>query len=151
MENIEIFVFNRQNIQNFVTDRPYFFISISDPDLTHVEISDNPNQIARLDLSFWSVDKPDCDKLGISQLKVFNEDDAKAILTILKAVKPCINLIVINCEAGRERSAAVAGALSRILGMSDAKYFAPNGPYQPNRWIYRTILNTAVEMKMLGD
>jgi hypothetical protein len=45
--------------------------------------------------------------------------------------------IVINCEAGISRSAAIAAALSKILTGDDKVFF---DQFIPNRHIYRTIL-----------
>jgi len=47
--------------------------------------------------------------------------------------------ILVHCEAGISRSAAVAGALSKHFLGDDSKFFRT--PYLPNRMVYRTLLN----------
>ena len=49
--------------------------------------------------------------------------------------------IVLHCDAGISRSAAVAAALARILNGDDAEFFA--GKYRPNMRVYRLLLDHA--------
>jgi len=153
MENkIDILVFSRETIKEFVTDRPYLLISIRDPKSELVETQDNPNQVARIDLEFsdWDLEKfPQLkDK---PQLKAFTKEDAQYIINILRLTEKYINLIVVNCEAGISRSAGVAAALAKCLGQSDEKFFNPRGPYCPNRYVYRTLLNEYKDGRPLGE
>ena len=131
----DIIVLSRLALADFVTDRPYLLISIKEPKSEPVFVLDNPNQVARLDLDFYDVN------CKVDGLKTFCEEDAKAILQIVNLTLPYVNLIVCQCEAGICRSAGVAAALSMILKGDDAEFFKPRGPYRPNSFVYKTILN----------
>jgi len=152
MDNkIEILVFSRETIKEFVTDRPYLLISIRDPKSEVVETQDNPNQVARLDLEFSDFDVDRFPKILNTNIKVFTKEDAQSIITVLRVTEKYINLIVVHCEAGISRSAGVAAALAKCLGQSDEKFFNPRGPYCPNRYVYRTLLNTYLDGRPIGE
>jgi len=147
MRDITIKVFSRQEVQEFVTDMPHLFISLYDPDLTPVDVPNNPYLIDRIDIDCWDIDQEDQN----FPIKIFTADDARMILSLVNTKLHNINLIVVSCEAGISRSAGVASSLTKILGKTDETYFTPKGRYRPNRHIYRTILNTAVEMGLYGN
>ncbi|HVH42669.1 MAG TPA: hypothetical protein VM925_10005 [Labilithrix sp.] len=52
-----------------------------------------------------------------------------------------VERIVIHCDAGISRSAAVAAALSRALRGDDTEFFT--GKYKPNMRVYRLLLDSA--------
>jgi predicted protein tyrosine phosphatase len=141
MKEMTIEVFSRQAVEKFITDLPHIVISIREPGSAQPKLPENSNRIAELYI--------ECDDIDIDSpmVKQFAKDDAKAILGLLKVTLPYINTIVVHCEAGQSRSAGVGAALSIILRVPDGdkKYFNPRGPYYPNRYIYRTMLNTALE------
>ena len=154
MKEMTIKVFSRVNVEKFVTDLPHIVISIREPDSPgyvneRAKLPDNPNRIAELYLDFCDMDcrKTGPDKLQEIGYKLFSKDDAKAILSMVKITEPYINLIVVNCPGGISRSSGVAAALSILLKIPDGdnQYFNPKGPYTPNRFVYRTILDTAIE------
>lgn len=149
---IDIKVFSRKTVQDFATDRPHIFISVRDPGSEPVDVAIMPHQVARLDLEFSDVDASNKPNLkNIDSIKLFTIDDAQSILRLFQITKPCINLIIINCEAGISRSSGIAAAMTRIMGNSDAEYFSNTGPYCPNRFVYSMLLNMAVQMRLLGD
>jgi predicted protein tyrosine phosphatase len=143
-KDLQIKVFSRQNVEKFLTDLPHIVISVRDPGSERVNLPDNPNRIAELYLDFNDIDCnkfiPDC----TPDIKTFSGEDAASILKVVGLTYPYINLIVVNCEAGISRSAGIAGALSVLLGIGDEAYFTPKGPYSPNRFVYRTLLNQAI-------
>lgn len=140
MKETQIKVFSRQNVEKFITDLPHIVISIRDPGSERVNLPDNPNCIAQLFLDFHDIDG----EKDFTDHKTFSGEDAASILKVVGLTFPYINLIVVNCEAGISRSAGIAAALSVLLGIGDEEFFNPRGPYQPNRWVYRTILNQAI-------
>ena len=149
MDNkIDIIVFSREGIGNFVTDRPYLLISIKDPGSEVVELQDNPNKIAQLDLEFSDFDVDKCPGILNSKIKVFTKEDAQSIITVLRLTEKYINLIVVHCEAGLSRSPGIAAALSNILGYGDQFYFKH---YLPNKYVYRTLLNIAMDSRPIGE
>lgn len=154
MKEMKIEVFSRKEIQKFTTDLPHVAISISEPEspgypLIKAVFPDNPNRIAELYLDFCDQDgrKTSPERLAQVGYKLFSVEDAKAILGLLRVTLPYINLIIVNCPGGISRSSGVAAALSIILGLPDKdnKYFNPRGLYIPNRHVYRTLIDTAIE------
>lgn len=147
---MKIKICSRTTVQKFITDLPHVVISVRDPGTDQVALPDNANRIAELYLDFSDLDGDRFNCVKEHELKPFTKDDAKSILTLLKLTHPYINLIVVNCEAGISRSSGIGAALSIILGMGDVQYFNPRGPYVPNRFVYRTILDVALEEGMVG-
>lgn len=141
MKEMTIEVLSRQAVQKFITDMPHVVISLRDPGSEQPKLPENSNRIAELYI--------ECDDIDFDggNYKKFAREDAKAILGLLTVTLPYINTIVVHCEAGQCRSAGVGAALAILLGLpdKDSKYFNPRGPYYPNRHVYRTVLNTAME------
>jgi predicted protein tyrosine phosphatase len=137
-KDLTIKVLSRQNIEKFITDLPHIVISVRDPESKVPILPNNPNRFAILDLDF-----NDIDGKQIPGFKTFSEEDAASILKVVGLTFPYINLILVNCEAGISRSAGIGAALSKLCGLSDEEFFNPRGPYRPNRWVYRTILDQA--------
>jgi predicted protein tyrosine phosphatase len=158
MKKIDIYVFSMKTIQEFITDRPHIIISIREPstpryDNQWPEVPISLNLIGRLNLDFSDMDcrKSSPEHLKEVGYKLFTVEDAKSILKFLELTLPYINLIAVNCPGGISRSSAVAAAIAKILEQDDQIYFAPKGPYNPNRFIYRTILNTYMDSRPIGE
>lgn len=154
MRQIDIQVFSQETIQEFVTDRPHIVISIREPNSpgyinNPVEIPNSPNCMGRLNLDFCDMDAERFPKVKDlpDKYKLFSDDDAKSIIKFVDLTYKYINLIAVNCCAGISRSSGVAAAISKILGQSDERFFNPRGPYRPNMFIYRKILNIYMDSK----
>jgi predicted protein tyrosine phosphatase len=143
-KEMQIEVLSRQEVEKFKTDLPHIVISVKDPGTEQANLLDNPNCMAVLYLEFSDIE---VQRESLEVLKLFSQDDAKAILSLIKLMEPYINLIVVNCEAGISRSAAIGAALSILLKLpdKDSRFFTSKGRFYPNRFIYRTILNQAIE------
>jgi len=76
----------------------------------------------------------------------FNQDMAKQILDFYLKIENKVDNLLVHCEAGWSRSPGVAGALSKIF-LGDDMYFFNN--YSPNRFVYRLIINEALESGIL--
>jgi predicted protein tyrosine phosphatase len=157
-KTVDIIVFSRKTIAEFATDRAHIVISISEPaspgyPLIKAEIPDNPNCVGILYLDFCDMDAQRFPKVKElpETYKLFSEDDARSILKFVELTLPYVNLIAVNCPGGVSRSSAVAAAIAKIVGQSDEQFFNPKGPYTPNRFIYRTILNVAMDSRPIGD
>lgn len=151
MKQMKIKVFSQLNVEKFYTDMPHVVISIREPDspgykVERAKLPDNPNRIAELYLDFCDMDcrKTTPERLTEVGYKLFSKEDALSILKFVKLTEPYVNLIVVNCSAGISRSAGVGASLGVLLGIGDAEFFDPNGPYRPNRFVYRTMLDTAL-------
>lgn len=143
----EIVVLSRKQASEFVTDRPYIWISISDTGKMKAEMPNNPNEICALFLEFDDIDGSKFPNFKENdKVKIFSTDDAKSILSVISLSQDYVNLIVINCEAGHNRSPAVAAALKRLMGKSDEDYIFSQGKYHPNSWVYKTILNEGIKL-----
>jgi hypothetical protein len=141
---IGIYVFSRETVKSFVTDLPYFWINIYEPDLKPSDNLNNPNEIARLNLPFWDIDRKD-----VLAKETFCEIDAKCILTVLNKVQKNIKLIIISCDNGLTSSPAVAAALSRIMYDDEMNFFAK--PYTPFFYVYHTILRVSRDVAPIGE
>jgi predicted protein tyrosine phosphatase len=147
----EIRVMGRLAAEAFTSDLPYIMISITDPKSEQPYFKENPFCLATMYLQFSDYDATSKDIisgdkcLNAPEYTLFTPNDAKAIIQLIEHIYPYINLIVVHCEAGVSRSAAIAAAISRMQGKSDAEYFNPQGRYIPNRFVYRTFLNVANE------
>jgi predicted protein tyrosine phosphatase len=76
--------------------------------------------------------------------RAFNDDHARRIFDFVKEVWPKIEVLMVHCEEGNARGPAVAAAISRIYLGDDRMYFLPH-MYQPNRLVYRVLMETARE------
>lgn len=115
---------------------PTAIISITDVDKPRVAFGNTANIYDVLRLSFDDVQKDEPNAMTI--------DDAKSILKFFK--DKCsdfkfIARLIVHCEGGVSRSAAVAAALKTIIGVSDMDIFE-NPKYAPNKHCYYTLLNT---------
>jgi predicted protein tyrosine phosphatase len=128
-----------QRIQRNKPDNQLIVISITDPKSKPVDLPLFNFEILRL--SFHDLDQTypghaiilfDTDMAH--QIKSFVEERMDETLRAWDGL-----IIVVHCEAGISRSAAVAGALSKHFLGDDSKFFRT--PYLPNRMVYRTLLN----------
>jgi len=139
---MKIKVFNEDDIQNFKTDEKHIVISIQDPNYKFVVL---PAQLSRLDwigLYFYDLDS-ETGQFSYDRF-LFTNLHAITILNFVEEWKDKVDLICVNCVAGISRSAAIAGALSKILNDDDTYYFKN---YCPNMLVYRTILNEKNNLK----
>lgn len=104
-------------------------------------------QFADLDLTHQELQELYANKtndgLGVP---FFNQTMAQEILDFYLKIKDKVSNLLVHCEAGWSRSPGVAGALSKIF-LDDDMYFFNN--YSPNRFVYRMIINEALERGFL--
>jgi predicted protein tyrosine phosphatase len=145
---MHIFVLNEEQIQKINPYKNHIVISIQDPKCDFVPLINNDKRLDYLGLKFHDVDdlyianfNDWCEERNITS---FTKENAQTILNFVEQWKDYDIDIYINCCAGISRSAGVAGALSKIYKEEDEYYFKH---YCPNRYVYRTILNTYYEIK----
>lgn len=69
----------------------------------------------------------------------FDQDMAAQILRFVDLWKSHVDCILVHCDAGISRSAAVCAALKRYLGEDDWDIFR-NPQYDPNALVYHTMM-----------
>jgi predicted protein tyrosine phosphatase len=148
---MKIRIFNKFDIEKYEEVMPHLVISIKEPnspgcDVPRANLPENQYRMAELYLDFCDMDcrKNSPERLTEVGYKLFCKDDARAILGIVKLMERDISVVLINCSGGISRSAGVGAALSLLTGEGDARFFDPKGPYNPNRFVYRTILDVAI-------
>lgn len=173
---MKIQVFNECSIQQFKTDKKHIVISIRSPKTECVTLPSQSSRLSAIFLEFHDAnekcidikDKKDCPICGGTgfiekwrhiengkcfvcnrdglDLILFCKDHARIILSFVEFYKDKVDLIAVNCEAGRSRSTGISAALCVILnGPRTDQYYYDH--YCPNSLVYNTILNTYYENK----
>jgi hypothetical protein len=70
--------------------------------------------------------------------RAMTQQHANTIVSFIKSLNGKIDELIVHCEAGVSRSAAVAAAISFSINGDDAEFF--KFPYYPNRLCYRLVL-----------
>ena len=147
MNNISIGVLSRFDASQYCKE-PHktdsAIISISTPNVPYygleIEPTDENRVVAILRLEFMDVDRPgDNDVYGnpttISDL--MSDRDAKTVVDFVERYKD--KRILVHCDAGISRSSAVAAAILKHYTGDDSMIFDSRW-YNPNRWVYRKVL-----------
>lgn len=128
--------------------RPHAIISITTPGDPEADVVQNDMTVSVLRLSFNDLDKepgPGTIKFLGGVYRLFDRKDAGLIKEfIIEHALPSYTVMV-HCDAGISRSAAVAAALSKVYNGDDFEFFtggsmygAPH--YAPNMLVYKTLL-----------
>jgi len=146
---MKFLVLSRREIEKFTTEQMHVVISVSDPDQEKVNLPESGFRLDTLHLSFHDLDripktKPERRILGYM---IISAKDAKNIVEFFCKYKDKVSLVICQCEAGICRSAGIASALAEIAGQDSQPFFRQ---YIPNMLVYRTILETAFDMDVLG-
>ena len=124
-------VLSRTRAEQRAPDVPYIIISIKDRDAQKPRLPNPPTCLGRLALVFDALDQP------VEGFDLFTEAHAQHILQFVGERLGQIDLIVVHCELGRNRSAAVAAALCRLINGYDERFFVR---YEPCRYVYESLL-----------
>lgn len=127
---MQIFTRSRHNIENGHLPGPCVLISISDPGSRPVMIKDIVNVKALLRLEFHDIEEPMPGYVPFDRLHI---DALRAMIEISGIWDYNTLPIIVQCEAGVSRSAAIAIWLSREFHEDDKLFWMP--PCQPNRWM----------------
>ncbi len=145
---IDIQIRSRGGARVFKSKTPWAAISIStDPD--EFPVLNEENRIGLLPLSFWDIGGtllPN-ESFGSDEFindRLFSKIQAKQILEFVYNTLPEIDTLLIHCEMGLCRSPAVGAAISHVLWGAETEkvYF---NRFDPNRFVYRTILDVHYE------
>jgi predicted protein tyrosine phosphatase len=126
---------------------PHAIISITDPDSGLPSFAPNENRIGILSLRFYDLEdisdqmapKDAVEYLAQFGDGLFKDDQAAQIVDFVEGIKDRIKGILVHCEAGVSRSAAVAAVIELVLNGSDERVFQDRR-YSPNQYVYRKLL-----------
>jgi len=133
---MQIYVYSRNAIRAAQPHEvPHIVISISSSAADEAPLRKNENCRGILRLAFPDADAP-TDLFPESVL--FSEADAARIWSFVREHQSAIERILIHCDAGVSRSAAVGAVLSKVFNGDDSEFFG--GRYRPNARIYKMLL-----------
>lgn len=147
MNNISIGILSRFQASEYCqikhkTDS--VIISISTPNVDYtgypIEADDENKVIAILSIEFMDADRPgDNDVYGNPTTvdDLMSDEDAKTVVDFVERYKD--KRILVHCDAGISRSSAVAAAILKHYTGDDSMIFDSRW-YNPNRWVYRKVL-----------
>ncbi len=130
----------------------YAVISITDPGEPEAKLQFDPKRIAILRLAFHdfteepeefarlvhAADRPvDLEGVPETQWVLPSAVHAQAIVGFFRSVAPKIEKLVVHCEAGVSRSAAVGAALAHCLGQTDGQFYSAS---HPNHRVRRLVI-----------
>ena len=138
-------VLNREAMQVYKEDRPHILISVSDPKAPLPTIPENEKRLGFVRLQFYDLDY--CNLKYKEKFQeyfegvpdpVFNVRLATIVLDFYEQHRAKCEAVIVNCEAGISRSAAIAAALCKIEVGHDSPFFKK---YIPNRRVYSLLLS----------
>lgn len=133
-------VVDRWQVQRGVAiDHPYIVISITDPEMPEARI--RADGLCRAVFRFRFHDAEPGGRFADPEtIVLMMPEDAREIWSAVQQHRDHVETILVHCEAGISRSPAVAAAICRALGQDDSSFFRD---YQPNRHVYRLVLQAA--------
>jgi predicted protein tyrosine phosphatase len=136
---MDLFVYSRQALEAARPHEvPHLIISITShvTDRARLRLSSQCRAVLRL--SF--VDAEDASD-RFAEADLFSSEQAQQIWALVVEHHTEIERIVVHCDAGISRSAAVAAALARRFGGDETQFFS--GKYHPNARVYRMLVEEA--------
>ncbi|MBX3206277.1 MAG: dual specificity protein phosphatase family protein [Labilithrix sp.] len=135
---MELFVYSRRALEAVQPHEvPHVIVSITSGPEDVARIRSNAHCRGILRLSF-----PDAEAASdkFPETALFSPEHARKIWDFVLRHRD-VERIVVHCDAGISRSAAVAAALARVLKGDDAEFLG--GKYRPNMRVYRLLLDAA--------
>lgn len=134
---MEIFVYSRNALDAARPHEvPHIVISITSSSNDVARVRANKTCRGILRLSFPDADAP---SEHFSEDELFAPEQAVMIWNFVDEHCSHIERILVHCDAGVSRSAAVGAALARVLNGDDAEFFG--GRYRPNMRVYQILLD----------
>lgn len=120
----------------------YGIISVTEPsaNFTHYPYLD-PNLMGILSIKFSDITEEIRLKRGDNTIvfKPMSKVQARAILSFVSSIEADIEILLINCDAGISRSAAIAAGILHTRGQDDSHIW--NDPlYLPNKYVYELLI-----------
>ena len=145
-------ILNRERAHMFDSEKSYIVISITDPLSPNVVFLKSKTRKGILRLQFHDWTKSDKEKHEKELLAkgyiFFDMKIAKQIVEFVEKWKSKVEVIMIHCEAGISRSAAVGAALARWFYQSDVDFFKR---YHPNDLVYQNVLYACYKIEEVLD
>lgn len=140
-ENMDFVVLGRAHVEleAFTPKRQHVTISITDPATKNgvgygeANLFPSEQRLDTLRLEFYDITESTGHYYPVSK------EQAQQIVDFIKEWKDKVKLIVVHCEAGISRSAAVAAALSKWLNNEDLFFFEN---FCPNSVVYNYVLES---------
>ena len=150
---METIIMNRRSIEErskYAFPNKTAVISITDVDYTFAELLHQPSK--RLKIAFNDVDgdvfldelgpdPTDEERLNLEKKYQMLSDKQAAEIAIFyhEAVRDGVNTLIVQCEYGQSRSAAVAAAIREYKNKDGIAIFADDR-YYPNKIVFRKVL-----------
>ena len=141
---------SREKAEAYRGRRPYAMISITDPDGPEAHLQPDPKRVAVLRLAFhdFTQSPEEFARLVAQEDPPLPLDEprqwvlpsavhAQAIVGFYRTLPKQVEKVVIHCEAGVSRSAAVGAALAHCLGQQDEQFFSRS---HPNHRVRRLVI-----------
>lgn len=122
----------RADAETLRPGRDYALISITDPGAAEVALPEDAHRRALLRLEFPNI------RVSNGVYSRFTVAHATRIVSFVNDLSPDVRLIVVQCEFGRSRSAAVAAAILERDGR-DASHLFDERLYRPNELVLKTM------------
>jgi predicted protein tyrosine phosphatase len=144
---MRIEIYPRYAISDIKTrEDKYGLISITEPTANFTDYpSGDPHLMGILAIKFSDVvEELDIfrDGQGRVIMRPMDRSQARLILDFSKSMEGQVDSLLINCDAGVSRSAAVGAALLRINGEDDSHIWNSSYHY-PNEYVYKLLLEVA--------
>lgn len=135
-------VVGRSEIETgIVVKTAYVVISIADPEKPQPKIRRPCGFRDVLFLQFHDA-VPDDGVISDREIALMTKNHAVQIWEFVNRYRDTVGTIVVHCEQGMSRSAAVAAAISNVLGEPNRRFFRE---YAPNEYVYELLLSTACD------
>ena len=128
---MEILVMSREQARLFEHDKPYAIIGINGTHNSEISYIYSDKMVTVLRVEFDDIMRP------LKGMTLFNADIAEQIWKFVDWIHDEIDLLMVHCDSGISRSAAVAAAISKVYNGHCTKYF---NWYCPNQHVYKTML-----------
>ena len=122
-------ILSRGMAENVSHAEPYVVISITSPAMNTPKIAKSPNRKAVLRLVFEDVDN--------EERQAMSDDQANQVAEFVNEWLDEVKILVIHCEMGMSRSAAVGAAISKVVNGDDMLFYQF---YTPNALVFRKVL-----------